>query len=326
VPAATPAPRALVVTPAPRRSTAGNRATALRWAARLRQLGVHARIADAWRGEDVELLVALHAQKSAPSALAFRAAHPHRALVVLLAGTDVYPDFEPDAATLATLAAADLLLGLQPRVADRLPPALRAKLRVVVQSAEPVTAPRPARFRACVLAHLRPVKDPLLPFAALALLPRDLPLEVVFAGRALVPGLAAEIAAATVADPRARWLGELPRRAARRLLASSHACLVPSLGEGGANVISEAIACGTPVLASNVPGNTGLLGDDWPGLFAVGDAAALAALLRRLGEDAGFQNELATRLAALRPLVAPARERAAWAGILHELGLRRAGA
>jgi glycosyltransferase involved in cell wall biosynthesis len=125
--------------------------------------------------------------------------------------------------------------------------------------------------------------------------------------------------AACAAEPRARWLGELPRRRALALLAGSDACVVPSAAEGGANVVSEALAAGVPLLASDVPGNTALLGADWPGLFAVGDAAGLGRLLARAAADAQFRAALRARAAALRPLVDPARERAAWAALLREL-------
>ena len=95
-----------------------------------------------------------------------------------LLGTDVYPRYEPTPASAAALAAADAIVALQPLAASALPAALRAKARTIVQSATaiapaaPAAAPRPAGaprpFVACVLAHLRPVKDPLLPVRALA--------------------------------------------------------------------------------------------------------------------------------------------------------------
>lgn len=316
----------LIVTPAPRGSRAGNRITALRWAALLRQLGARVRVRTTWQGdwlgERCDVLVAVHAAKSAASVLACAAQQPGARIVVLLAGTDVYPTFAPDAATLAALERADVLVALQPLAAAVLPAALRSKVRTIVQSATParVAAGRPASpFRACVLAHLRPVKDPLLPFAALALLGPEPPLELVLAGRALGPELDLAVRAAVAADPRGRWLGEVPRRAARELLASSHVCIVPSASEGGANVVSEAIAAGTPVLASAVPGNLGLLGEGWPGLFPAGDAAALAALLHRAAVDAAFYQRLVAQTTALQAMVAPAREREAWAQLLADL-------
>jgi len=42
-------------------------------------------------------------------------------------------------------------------------------------------------------------------------------------------------------------------------------------------VIIEALASGTPVLASRIDGNLGLLGDDYAGVFEPGEATGLAA-------------------------------------------------
>jgi glycosyltransferase involved in cell wall biosynthesis len=76
-----------------------------------------------------------------------------------------------------------------------------------------------------------------------------------------------------------------------------------------------------PVIASDIPGNTGILGRDWPALFAPGDTMALAELLRRLATDAAHRAELERRTRALAPLVTPDRERALWLALLRELGL-----
>jgi putative glycosyltransferase (TIGR04348 family) len=312
----------VIATPAPRHSRHGNRTTALRWAALLRRLGARVRVVQEWRGEPCDLLVAVHAVKSARSVAAAADAQPRPRIVVLLAGTDVYPMFAPGPAERAALASADALLALQPLVADSLPPEQRGKLRTFVQSATAVPAARPAdRIRICVLAHLRPVKDPLLPVRALALVPPAAPIELRLAGRALDPSLADEANAAAAREPRFRWLGELSRRESKRLLAGSHLCVVPSAAEGGANVVSEAIAAGTPLLATAVPGNVGLLGGDWPGLFAAGDAAGLAALMQRVAEEPSFHQRLVERTRALQPLVDPRHEMEAWRRLLVDLGL-----
>jgi len=48
-------------------------------------------------------------------------------------------------------------------------------------------------------------------------------------------------------------------------------CLVTPQLEGGANVISEALALGVPVLSSCIGGSLGLLGADYAGYFRAGD-------------------------------------------------------
>jgi len=314
--------RISIVTPAMRGSRAGNRVTALRWAGLLRQLGHRPALTDRWRDQECDVLVTVHAQKSAPAVLAARAARPTLPIATLLSGTDIYPSFAPDAETLAALDAADALLALQPRAVDVLPEQLRGRARTIVQSATAVTAARAPGFQVCVLAHLRPVKAPLLAVQAVTALPRDIPVTLVLAGDRLDEAYSAEVLAAVEQEPRVAWRGALDRRSSKALLAESAACLVPSRAEGGANVVSEAIATDTPVLCSAIPGNLGLLGDDWPGAFADGDVTACAALLQRAATDAAFLDDLCARTQRLQENVRPARERAAWAALLAEISAR----
>jgi hypothetical protein len=46
--------------------------------------------------------------------------------------------------------------------------------------------------------------------------------------------------------------------------------------EGGANVVSEALVAGVPMIASEIPCNAGLLGKDYPGYYPAGDEHARA--------------------------------------------------
>ena len=85
-----------------------------------------------------------------------------------------------------------------------------------------------------------------------------------------------------------RWLGELSREKALRLLSRCRLLALTSEQEGGANVVSEALAASVPVLSSRIAGSVGLLGEDYPGYFPVGDTEALARLLGRAETDADF--------------------------------------
>ena len=89
--------------------------------------------------------------------------------------------------------------------------------------------------------------------------------------------------------------------------------------EGGANVIVEAVTAGTPVLASRVSGNVGMLGRDYAGYFPPGNAGELARLLRRCWEGAGLYRCLERQCRARRQQFTPARERSALLGLLQEL-------
>ena len=89
--------------------------------------------------------------------------------------------------------------------------------------------------------------------------------------------------------------------------------------EGGANVISEAVVDGIPVLASRIPGSVGMLGEGYPGFYPVGDTRALARLLRRAATESDFYGRLKKWCDRLAPLFESSRERAAWEELLREL-------
>lgn len=314
--------RISIVTPAPRGSRTGNRVTALRWAGLLRQLGHRPRLASSWSGQACDVLVTVHGVKSAQAVLDARCDRPELPIVTLLSGTDIYPTFAPDERTTNALRCADALLALQPLALDVLPADLRARGRTMVQSATSTDAPRAPTFSACLLAHLREIKNPLLAVRAVALLPPSQPCALTLAGERLDEDYSDKVLQAVSRDARVRWVGPLDRQASKALLARSTVCLVPSRAEGGANVVSEAIAAGTPVLCSAVPGNLGLLGADWPGAFPDNDADALAVLLLRTANDRTFLDDLYARTRALQPMVSPAAERDAWRQLLAELRTR----
>ncbi len=311
-----------VVTPAPPGSLAGNRVTAERWRRLLAAAGHEVRVAESWQGEPCDALLALHARKSFDSIERYRRERPAGPLVVVLTGTDLYGDLGTSAEARRALELADRLVALQPKAADELPEALRAKVRVILQSAKaaPRREPREDAFQVCLLAHLRAVKDPLLAARAAELLPAKSRIEILHAGQSLDDQLAAEAGRRSEAESsRYRWLGPLPRPAALELLAGSRLLLVTSRMEGGANVVSEALAAGVPVASTRIPGSVGMLGEDYPGYFPVGDAEALAGLLRRAETDPVFLAELTERCRRLAGLADPERERATLEALLAEL-------
>jgi glycosyltransferase involved in cell wall biosynthesis len=174
-------------------------------------------------------------------------------------------------------------------------------------------------FDVCVLGHLREVKDPFRTALASRLLPASSRLRVRHAGKALSQDMEEAARAEVNANPRYHWLGELQRWRARQVLARSHLLVLSSVMEGGANVISEALAVPVPVLASRISGSIGLLGQDYPGYFPVGDTQALAQLLDKAERDAGFYRELDDWCRGLAPLVHPDRERESWRRLLDDL-------
>jgi len=301
-----------LVTPAGPGMRNGNRHTALRWAAFLRAAGHAVEVSVQWSPlqssphRAADAMLALHARRSHPSIKAFPSDRP---LVVALTGTDVYRDIRESAEARESLELAHGLIVLQPMAARELAPRLRRKVRVVVQSSSTTLrhAPVRRRFRVCVIGHLRAEKDPLRTLAALACLP-DESIEVVHLGAPLDQVLAGEAEAGMAREPRYRWLGSVPHARALRWLASSHAMVISSRMEGGANVVCEALRIGVPVLASRIPGNVGLLGAGYAGYFPLEDERALAELIHRAAADRRFYLKLKTHVRKLRGMVSPHAE------------------
>lgn len=317
--------RIVLVSPKDPDARSGNAVTVNRWESHLRTLGHEPVVVRDWSEEDgppADVMVALHARRSASAALGWREARPEAPLVVALTGTDLYRDLEERPEARRAARAADRLVALQERAGRRLPPELRERLRVIHQSTVPPGDPPPPRedvFEAALVCHLRPVKDPLRAADAVRRLPGGSAVRVVHAGRALTGEMERRASREDAENPRYRWLGEVPRSEAIRLIARSRVLLVTSRLEGGANVVTEALACGTPVLGSRIDGNVGLLGEDYPGYFPVGDTGELAGLLRRVETDPAFRARLADRCAERAGLADPVRERRAWASLLEEL-------
>ena len=299
--------RIALVTPAGPGLRNGNRHTALRWAAFLRDAGHRVEVSVQWSPDArVDAMLALHARRSYPSIKTFSS---DRLLVVALTGTDVYRDIHASAEAQESLELAHRLIVLQPKAAEELPRRLRGKVSVVVQSSatELRHDPVKSKFRVCVIGHLRAEKDPMRALAALSHVPeRDI--EVVHLGAALDAELEKEAQAGMKREPRYRWLGSVPHRRALTWMASSHALLISSRMEGGANVVCEALRIGVPVLASRISGNIGLLGAGYRGYFPLEDDRALARLIRRTAGDKTFYRTLKIQVARLRPSVAPRRE------------------
>ena len=287
-----------LVTPAGPGLRNGNRHTALRWAAFLRAAGHRVEVSTEDISDAADLMLALHARRSYPSIRNFS-----RKLVVALTGTDIYRDIRISPEARASLEFADRLIVLQPKALEELPARFRRKARVVVQSSATRLrhAPPKQTFRLCVIGHLRGEKDPLRTLAALAHVPGDV--EVVQIGSLLDQRLTPHSN-----DPRYRWLGGLPHARALRWLASSHAMVISSRMEGGANVVCEAMRIGVPVLASRVSGNVGLLGARYAGYFPLEDTRALATLITKARDNGAFYRTLERQIARLRPLVDPRRE------------------
>jgi putative glycosyltransferase (TIGR04348 family) len=302
--------RISIVTPARPGARNGNRHTARRWAGFLRASGHRVSVMVEWDRRACDLLLALHARRSHPSILEYRKRFPAGPLAVVLTGTDLYRDLPASRAARHSLDLADRLIVLQEDALRFLSPKARKKAHVVYQSAGPAVRHAPkGKFRIVVAGHLREVKDPFRAAHALAHLDQDL--EVVHIGDALTPRMKAKARSFMKREPRYRWLGGRTHPQTLGWIARCELLVVSSVMEGGANVIAEAARIGTPVLASRVSGNLGMLGRDYPGYFPLHDDKALGRLIEKSMQDEGFLKKLKRALAVRRQRFAPAAERAA---------------
>jgi len=276
-------------------------------------------------------MLALHARRSHAAIARFRRDWPDRPIIVTLTGTDLYQDLATSQEAQRSLELADRLIVLQPKGVEDLPPQVRGKARVIYQSVNlPARAAtmaasrnrslRRSTFDVCVIGHLREVKDSFRAAQAARQLPASSRIRVLQVGGAMDDEMAVQARTELAENPRYRWLGEQPRWRVFRILAQSDLFVLSSKLEGGANALGEAIVVGTPVLASHIAGSVGLLSDDYPGYFPVGDTAALARLMSRAETEPSFLDELRGRTAARAELFEPAHEVNTWAGLLGELG------
>ena len=329
-----------IVTPAPPRSQHGNRATAVRWSRILRGLGHRVSIRETYSGEKWDLLIALHARKSAASIARFDRECPGRPLLVALTGTDLYVDLpRGNQSALRSVEAATRLITLQSEAAAELPPRARKKVRVIYQSVPtpsisqaPLASqassidrgksltPGRRHFDVFVIGHLRAVKDPFRAAMAARGLPAASRIRIQHYGRALSDSMEHRAQQEVQRNDRYHWYGEVPHGRLMRSLASRAALLVQSSRvEGGPHSISEAVVAGVPVLATDIPGSTGLLGKKYPGLFPVGDTKALQSLMIRAEEDSRFYQRLRGDCLRAAARFEPDRERQSWRELLDEL-------
>ncbi len=313
-------PVVCLVTPALASANNGNWQTAQRWR-RMLAADYEVRLTQAWDGAPADLMLALHARRSAASIAAWSARSGGRPLVVVLTGTDLYRDLATDPAAQRSLALADRLIVLHEGAPADLPAEHRAKCVVCFQStgARRALTKTDRHLRALMVGHLRPEKDPQTYFAAARkLLHRD-DILLDHIGAPLDVALGRQARALMCELPHYRWLGAMPYEAVLRRIQRAHVLVHPSAMEGGAHVVMEAVRSGTPVLASQISGNVGMLGAGYRGYFAPGDASGLAIALQRLRGDGAMLQALRRQCELRAPLFDPARERATLKSLIADL-------
>jgi len=285
--------------------------TALRWQGFLEELGYSVEVTESWSGGDADVLIALHAYRSHQSIVQFKKKYPSRPIVLILTGTDLYRDIQNHSEVVQSMEMADRLIVLQSSALDSITPSLRYKVQVIYQSVE-IDLPDPVTkedFLVSVIGHLREEKDPFCVARSLPLLPSDSKITVRHLGQAMNSQMGDLARNFNATLNRYQWIGEVSHADTLRMLSQSRLMVISSLMEGGAHVVSEAIALGIPVIASDIPGNRGLLGENYPAYYPVGDERALANLLYRSETIPTFYASLQKHIDLRRELIKPAREK-----------------
>ena len=326
-------PRVVIISPALANANNGNWQTAWRWSRMLRH-EFEVEITQKWNGSPADVMLALHAKRSADSVRLWAESKGISAnaagLGVVLTGTDLYRDIQSDLLAQRSLALAQKLVVLQELGAQSIELTYRAKTQVIFQSASTrQTLIKPQRLlRVLMVGHLRDEKSPQTLFQAARVLKDQPGILIDHIGEPLDAALAEQARATARACPNYRWLGGLPHEATRRRIQTAHLLVHASKMEGGAHVVMEAVCSGTPVLASRIDGNVGMLGAGYPGYFELGDAAGLAELLITIRAqqtgNAGLANhsfikQLQTHCANRASLFSPAAEQATLVKLVREL-------
>ncbi len=290
----------------------GNVVTSERWRAFFESLGHRVESVSPDGGGRCDLLVVFNAYKNRQAVRDARKNGTAGRIAICLTGTDLYRDLQNDTSARDVLYLADQLVVLQSRGILALPPDLHSRTMVIIQSA---VAPNveivreEETFDVCGIAHLRAVKDPLLAARAARLLPPDSRIRILHVGKALSSEYEQAAAREIAENPRFHWFGEQSGERTAEILLGSRLLVMSSLLEGGANVVSEAVVSGIPVIGTDIPCMQGLLGDDYPGLFPVGDAHMLAQLLYQAETDCSYYDELVAWCRRESYKFSPERER-----------------
>ena len=315
--------RIIQVTPSGQTSKSGNRTTANRWARIFRSLGHSVSTITDYDGRSADMMVAIHAWRSARAIERFKMLYPEKPLVVCLAGTDIneFIHTHPKP-TLRSMELADAMVCLHNLVKDITPISLQSKLHVIFQSAKPLTGPRRLsgrNFNICVVSHLREIKDPMRTALAARTLPNQSRIRVTHLGMAHDGISAARANREMKQNSRYVWKGEVAGWQVRQELKHSHLMVISSRAEGGANVISEAVVAGVPVIASKIDGNVGLLGNNYSGYYPVGNTKELRKVILKAETDNAFFQSLTKQCNYIKSKFTIEREQNSWRKLIKKI-------
>jgi putative glycosyltransferase (TIGR04348 family) len=307
-------PSICIISPALAAANNGNWQTAKRWQQMLSS-DYHVEIMLQWDGsqgsKSYDAMLALHARRSADSIAQWTAKFPDKLIVLALTGTDLYRDIAVDPLAQQSLKLAHRLVVLQDMGPKSLPVEVQSKCQVIFQSTpRRQSVPKTSKkLRALMVGHLRSEKSPETYFKAAKLLAKHKDIVLDHIGAPLDAELGKQARQLALEAPTYRYLGEQTHEQTRARIARAHVLVHPSRMEGGAHVVMEAVMSGTPVLASRIDGNVGMLGAGYDGYFPVGDAQTLANMLERCKNEPHFLDHLNKQCAMRAPLFEPLAEK-----------------
>jgi putative glycosyltransferase (TIGR04348 family) len=293
----------------------------LRWQSFLKNSGHQVRISSQWCSKKTDVLIALHAYRSHASIVQFRKLHPNHPIILIMTGTDLYRDMPLHPEVLKSMEMSDAIVVLQSAALAMIPKNLQGKTHVIYQSTKPVKrkALLKKSFLISVIGHLRTEKDPFCTAESLQYLRSESKIKVLHLGKAMSPEMKSQAKVYNKELKNYHWLDELSHAETLQQLSRSHLMVISSLMEGGAHVVTEAIAIGVPVIASDIPGNRGLLGDDYPGYYPVGDTKALALMLQKVEFEPLFYKSLEAHIKKRKKYVQPQFELNSIKALLNRL-------
>lgn len=340
-----------ILTPFGAASGMGNWRTATRYAQMLRSSGLNASVYEPSRIDDACLnsgqrivAIVLNAARSAEQLHAFVQADIP--VMLVMTGTDLYgvlrqekSDTAEYRSAEAAMQAATKIVALQQEAAQEISdrwPQLADRVSVLLQTSPlrrpfaPLVTSQSKTVRFLIAAHIREEKDPRTGFLGFhKAFPegwakradgRRVPVRLLHVGGYRDKALMQELILMSTQYPGILLEGPLTHAETMRMMTHVHCLIQPSVSEGGALVVSEAVACRLPVIASNIPAHRSQLGADYPGLFQVGDADHLAESLTRFVGDQKFIDALRQSQAHLMAsLASTSQEREGLVALIRNL-------
>lgn len=297
----------LIVTPTCLPDPTGNAVTAHRLCKGLKARGADVRVVSASEGRAPagfrpDIIHALHAVKGGLPAREI-AKETGAPFVITITGTDINIDLlrleGKEGATALSEAARVIVYG--PWAVERLvnpDPALQGKIEVIrpsvdIEKAGEKKADLPAGFNFLLPSGIRRVKDPVFAATALARLHEKFPaINLTIAGPVLDKNEWAILQ--TVIKDR-DWVSHrlVDHNEMPSLYTAADVVLNTSVSEGLSNALLEAMALGSPVLASNCEGNRAVIIDGVDGLlYRQGDEGDFMEKARRLVLDSSLREQV----------------------------------